>query len=195
MEKEQVVQTVDKDSSQGQDTHARQKTSSKKTLSKFFGGTYVYIVLQVVCIACLGWLLSREFMSHTIYEVDCDQVSKAVLQRADEDMMQPGTNQMIKRLYGLDPDSYQGVVLYYPTTNMGSEELLVVKLSDLGQEKEVVEAIEKRLKTQKKNFDGYGTYQTDMLNHSVIDVRGNYVLFVSAQDASGSLSAFENSLH
>ena len=164
-------------------------------VKRISGNTKFYIVLQVACVLCLSWLISREFMSHTIYQVGCDQVSKDVLQRADADMMQPGTNQMIKRLYGLDPDSYQGVVLYYPTTNMGSEELLVVKLSDLSQEKEVTEAIEKRLATQKKNFDGYGTYQTDMLNHSVIDVRGNYVLFVSAKDAAASQAAFENSLH
>ena len=40
-------------------------------------------------------------------------------------------------------------------------------------------AMEKRLQTQKNTFEGYGVEQYDLLsNYSVVEVRGNFALFV-----------------
>jgi hypothetical protein len=105
--------------------------------------------------------------SNTSITMMRDKVTEA----ADLTKMQEGDNQMIRRLYGLDVSQYEGIVLYYPVTNMGAEELLLVKMNDKSQQEEVRAAIEKRLETQKKSFAGYGVEQTAMLEKSVIDIR------------------------
>lgn len=126
-----------------------------------------------------GFLIVMNFRGNKISNTPIDKMEKVVIGNADMDMMQKGNNQMIKRLYGINPEDYDGVVLYYPKSNMGSEELLIVKLKNTDQQEKVKAAVESRLKTQKKNFDGYGTYQAGMLDKSIIEVKGNYILFIS----------------
>lgn len=118
----------------------------------------------------------------------------AVTGAADLSVMQQADNQMVKRLYGLDPGSYEGLVLYYPTTNMGAEELLLVKLSDVSQQDAVRAAVEARVASQKSSFDGYGVDQTEMLENCVIEVQGNYILLVVAADPAPVRQAFLDAL-
>ena len=113
---------------------------------------------------------------------------------ADMKDMKKGDNQMIKRLYNLDAAEYESVALYYPQTNMGSSELLLVKLKSVDQQDEIKKAAEGRKETQKKNFEGYAEKQYAMVKNSIVDVKGNYILFVSAKNPDKVVRAFENAL-
>ena len=144
-------------------------------------------------IVVLAVFLISGRLSSRISSTDFSSMSKAVSEAVDLAPMQLADNQMIKRLYGLDGSLFDGVMLYYPTTNMGAEELLLVKMKDPSQADEVREAMENRLATQKKSFDGYGAAQTAMLEKSIIEVRGNYALFISAEDPARVRQAFDRS--
>ena len=113
----------------------------------------------------------------------------------DLSALQEGSVQMVKRLYGLNPSDFDGCLLYYPQTNMEAEELLLLKLRDTSQQEAVRAAVEARLETQKTSFDGYGLEQYDLLtNHSILDIRGNYVLFIVHKDAAAVQQAFRGAL-
>ena len=135
------------------------------------------------------------FGGDPISDADPAAVQEAVTARLDMTQVLEGDNQMIKRLYGLDPAAYEACVLYYPGTNMVAEELLIVKLTDTAQQEEVSAAIAARLETQKTTFDGYGVEQYDMLtNHAVVEVRGNLVFFAVNANAGAALQAFLDAL-
>ena len=135
------------------------------------------------------------FGGNTASSAKAEDVTAAVTDVLDMSNMVQAENQMIKRLYGIDPASFESCILYYPTTNMGAEELLIVKLSDMSQQDSVRAAAEKRLATQKTTFEGYGVEQFDMLtNASVIEVRGNYVLFVVNSAFAEARKAFLGAL-
>lgn len=135
------------------------------------------------------------FGGDPISDADPAAVQEAVTARLDMTQVLEGDNQMIKRLYGLDPAAYEACVLYYPGTNMVAEELLIVKLTDTAQQEEVSAAIAARLETQKTTFDGYGVEQYDMLtNHAVVEVRGNWVFFAVNANAEAALQAFLDAL-
>ena len=139
--------------------------------------------------------LAVMFRSAPISDADPNAVREAVTARMDLSNVLEADNQMIRRLYGLDIAAYEGCILYYPATNMGAEELLIVKLSDPEQAQTVQSAIEKRLQTQKNTFDGYGVEQYDLLtNHAVVEVRGNYVLFAVGQTSDQVRQAFLDAL-
>lgn len=125
---------------------------------------------------------------------DFQTVAEQVVAAMDLSNTLEGDNQMVKRLYGLDPADYEGVLLYYPATNMGSEELLLVKLRDTSQQEAVKAAIEARVAGQMASFDGYGIDQYDMLERSITEVRGNYILLVSAADPTPIRQAFLDAL-
>ena len=123
-----------------------------------------------------------------------ETVSAAVTATLDETNMTLADNQMVKRLYGLDPAQFEGVLCYSPTTNMAAEEVLLIKLSDDSQADAVREAIEARRATQMASFDGYGFEQYAMLEQSIIEVHGNYILYVSSNDPKATLKAFTDAL-
>lgn len=157
--------------------------------------TKVYEIARwLVVLAAVVFLIAM-FGSDPISAADPADVETAVTAKLDMSAMLRGDNQMIRRLYGLDPAAYESCVLYYPTTNMVAEELLIIKLADTAQQEAVQAAIEARLETQKASFDGYGIEQYDMLtNNAVVEIRGNYVLFVVNANAAAAQKAFLDAL-
>lgn len=135
------------------------------------------------------------FRADPISDADPVAVRAAATEQMDLSQVLEADNQMLRRLYGLDPSAYESIVLYYPATNMGAEELLIVKLASVDQADSVRSAIDARLQTQKNTFDGYGVEQTDLLtNHAALEVRGNYVLFVVSKTADQVRQAFLDAL-
>ena len=135
------------------------------------------------------------FGGNSVSGADPQEVAEAVTSAIDMENMQLADNQMVKRFYGLDPADYEGCILYYPNTNMMAEEVLIVKLKDISQQQTVSDAIEARLQTQKNTFEGYGVEQFDLLtNHAVVELRGNYVLFVVSDHAEAARKAFRGAL-
>ncbi len=138
----------------------------------------------------LAVIIFNHGQTDNLSETSFEDMSAQVIAAADLDSMQSADAQMIRRLYGLDGSTYDGIMLYYPKTNMGAEELLVVKMTDPSQAEGLRAAIEKRLETQINSFEGYGAEQTAMLKNSVIEIRGNYALFCSAEKPAPVLEAF-----
>lgn len=123
-----------------------------------------------------------------------EDVQKATVENIDMQTVQQAENRLIKRFYGLDANDYVNVILFYPVTNMGAEEIFLVQLKDQSQSANVVEAIERRLAAQKKSFEGYGIEQTVLLDNCIISDQGNYILFVVNSNAKEIEQAFRDSL-
>ena len=135
--------------------------------------------------------LGTMFGSNRISDADPAAVEAAVIEQLDMSAMLKADNQMVKRLYGLDPASFESCILYYPNTNMMAEEVLILKLKDTAQQDSVRAAIEARVQTQKTTFEGYGVEQFELLtNNAVIEVRGNFILFIVNADSAEAQKAF-----
>ena len=148
-----------------------------------------WLFVAALCVF-LYFMLSANRESRAAFS----DVQEAVISSADLTTMAEGYNQTFKRLYGLSASDYENVLLYYPTTNMGAEELLLIQLKDISQQQAVKDAIENRLDTQKKSFDGYGVDQYAMLEKAVVEVQGNYILLVVADDPAPVRKAFLGAL-
>lgn len=156
---------------------------------------YIYEGLRWIALVVAIVSLAVMFGGNTLSDADFENVSAAVLETVDTENMTLAENQMVKRLYGLDPAAFEGCVLYYPTTNMMAEEVLIVKLSDVSQAEAVQQAMEARLQTQKTTFEGYGVEQFDLLtNYCVLEVRGNYALFLVSKNHTDAYEAFLDAL-
>lgn len=127
-------------------------------------------------------------------DADIREVAMNVTAAVSLDSVQESSNRMFKKFYGLNASDYEGVVLYAPVSNMDAEEILIVKLRDSAQAEQVQAAIESRLATQKSSFEGYGIEQFDLLERHILDVRGNYILYIVHADAEKADQAFRKSL-
>ena len=157
--------------------------------------TFLYEIARwsaaVAAVISLIWM----FGGNTVSNADPVEVAEAVVETIDMENMLEADNQLIKRFYGLDPASFDGCILYYPTTNMMAEEVLIVKLKDMSQQAQVRAAIEKRIETQKTTFEGYGVEQFELLtNNAVVEVRGNFVLFIVNANSAEAQKAFLKAL-
>ena len=157
--------------------------------------TVVYEILRWISAALVILLIVLHGLKNRVSRADPADVLSAVVSVVDTENMQEADAQMVKRLYGIRPAEYESCTLYYPKTNMGAEELLLVKLKDVSQRDAVLEAVEKRIDTQKNAFDGYAPAQFALLeNHAVVEPRGNYVLFVVSAEADAAKTAFTKAL-
>ena len=152
-------------------------------------------LIRWVAVAAMALCLILTFGGDPISSAEFADVSAAVLPEVDTANMLEAENQMVKRLYGLDPVNFEGCMLYYPRTNMDAEELLIIKLKDKSQQEEVKAALEARVQTQKTTFEGYGVEQMDLLNnYCVVDVRGNFALLVVSKTCDAAQAAFQDAL-
>ena len=126
---------------------------------------------------------------------DAKDVFDAVCAAVDTSEMQPGDAKMIRRLYGLDSADYESAWLMYPETNMGAEEILVIKFAEGADTEALAAAVNARLEAQKAAFDGYGVGQYELLtNHSAVELTGNFLLFVVNGSEQAALEAFRAAL-
>lgn len=161
----------------------------REKMDRIVGPLGMLLAVAVVLIFVMS-LLMQNTQSDAVFS----DVSNAVVETLDLSEMQEADNQMIKRLYGLTPSDYEGVTVWYPTTNMGAEEVLIVKLSDISQQEAVVAAAQARLDTQINTFDGYGVGQMAQLEKAQLQVRGNYILFVCNDNVDAAVQAFLDAL-
>ena len=148
--------------------------------------SYLKIFLALVLLVFLALDLKGDPLS----DASLEDVTQAVVEAAGLQEKEPAANRLIRRFYGLNPHDYAGIVLYAPSDNMDVHELLIVKLADLSQSEAVEEAIEARLDTQLKSFEGYGPEQVALLNAHRLNVEGNFIFFMVGETAPQGQAAF-----
>lgn len=137
-----------------------------------------------------------------IMDVSSDKVSKTDIETVKNEVnkvsgfaeVPEAENRTIKRFYGLDPNEYEGIIFYAPQDDMAVEEMLIVKLKDVSQQEAVEQAVEERLDTQLKSFEGYGAEQVAMLKKHVLNVEGNYIFYMVGEKAQEAQKTFLHSL-
>ena len=77
---------------------------------------------------------------------------------------------------------------------MSVNEVLVVKVKDESQIEDIEKAVQTRLDTQKKSFEGYGVEQTKLLRSAVVESKGSYTILVVSKDADKIDEAFRKSI-
>lgn len=123
-----------------------------------------------------------------------ETVSKAIASFAVSDQMESANARYLKKIYGLNAEDYENVMIYIPTTNMSAQELVLIKLSSPGQSDAVVQALQDRIDSQFQIFEGYAPEQVALLNSAIVDPQGNYILYISGDNAEQIDQAFRSSL-
>ena len=152
-------------------------------------GIVKYILILLLTVFVMSLLGSGDISSAKM-----ENVAGKVIQAVGTEELSEADNRMVKRFYGINANDYENVVLYVSDSNMEVEELLIVKLKDTAQSEEVEAAIDKRLNKQLESFEGYGPEQCKLLNDHVLDVKGNYILYVVDKNAKAADKAFQKSL-
>ncbi len=147
--------------------------------------------MVIALIAYVVFLISREGNNTASVDTIEKNITKAVSVKG----MKKGTTQDLKKYYGLNANDYDGTMLYIPDDVMSVNEILVIKVKDESQVEAVEAAVEGRLATQKKSFEGYGVEQTKLLKSAIEESKGYYVLLAVSKEADRIDTAFKKSIH
>lgn len=127
-------------------------------------------------------------------DVPVKAIEENILQVTNINEMKKGSTQDFKRLYGLNANDFDGIMLYIPNDVMSVNEIVVIKLKDSSQFDSVDNAFHKRLTTQSKNFAGYGVEQTNLIDSAIIESKGNYMLMAISNNIDDIYAAFKKDL-
>ena len=144
---------------------------------------YLMVVLLIIYVV---FLVTREGDNTVSVDTIEKNITKAVKLE--------GTTQDLKKYYSLNANDYEGISLYIPDDVMSVNEILVIKVKNESQIETVEKAVESRVNTQEKNFEGYGVEQTKLIHAAIIETRGRYVLLAVSKDADRIDVAFKKSI-
>lgn len=147
-------------------------------------------VLMLLLVIYIGVLLSSKENSNASFA----SVEKAVYLAVQSKTLEEADGQLMKRLYGINEKDFDDIILSYTNETMGVEEILLIKDKNAESLDAAEEAVQKRVSTQKKNFEGYGEEQVKLLNQAVVERKGNFLLFVVSPNAEKCRKAFLNTL-
>ena len=143
-------------------------------------------LLLLAVLAVLLWGILHADPQQADFSVLREQAEQAM----DTTGMRQADAQLLRRLYGLNGGELAGWALWTSEDNMAVEELLLAECVSEAQAEQVREALEARRDTQIQNFEGYGPEQVRLLEDSIVEVRGVYVLFVVSEQAREVKDAF-----
>lgn len=123
-----------------------------------------------------------------------DEVAGAVESAIDKENLVKQDVQAFKRYYGLNSADYKGVLFYSSEFSISAEEVLVVEVKSDKQVQEVREAMEERIESRKKDFDGYAPKEVQLLETAQLKVRGKYLFLAVAPKAEAYSKVFGGSL-
>lgn len=107
--------------------------------------------------------------------------------------MKEGDDNALKRYLGLQ--SIDGDWAFYTAKSMMDvDELLIVRFEDGDSQDDVQRAVESRIATQKKTFNGYGTNQTMLLENAIVTQKGNYLFYAVGENAEKWEDVFSEKL-
>lgn len=148
-------------------------------------------LLLLAVLAVLLWGILHADPQQADFSVLREQAEQAM----DLTGMRQADAQLLRRLYGLNGGELADWALWTSEDNMAVEELLLAECVSEAQAEQVREALEARRSTQIQNFEGYGPEQVRLLEDSIMEVRGVYVLFVVSEQAREVKDAFLSVLY
>lgn len=143
-------------------------------------------------------LLVLGLLYYPFYSGDSSTDSKtmeaAITKQIKAESMNKQDANGLKRFYGISVKETGGFVLYTPKSLMDVDELLIIKLKTGDDGSAFRKAVEARLKTQLKNFSGYGTNQTELLNKHILVIKKGYLFYAVSKQADSWKQIFQDAL-
>ena len=158
-------------------------------------GWDILLKLAKALLAALLVVMLAAMIHGSTWKADFEELEERVETGLNLSGMQKGDEQLLRRLYGLNAGELKHWVLYTAQDNMDVEELLLVEAAEEGQVSQIRQAIEKRVETQKNNFEGYGPEQLKLIEGYVLWESDPYLLFVISENAEAAKSGFVKGLY
>ena len=123
-------------------------------------------------------------------DVSMEDIKSAVSEAADFSGMEEFGNSQLKKDFGINANDYEGVIYYGHQSVMDCEKVLIIKLSDSSQGKDLAKSVKEIRTADMDMFRSYAPDQYKLLDECVIEQKGNYFIYVVSDNARAVEKAF-----
>lgn len=150
------------------------------------------VIVRILLILALAGFLGGIYRSASAKDVPMADIESAMVEKTDINKMEKCNQRKLLQFMGLNAESYDSWMYYKSKESLGVDEILVIKVKDTGALSGLQDAAEKRVESQKKAFDGYGTNQMKLLGNAVIETKGKYFFYCVSENPIKYEEVFRN---
>ena len=154
-----------------------------------FAGIMKYVSF-ILILAFVVLLMMYNSGSSRPYE----EIRQSVEAALDKESLTEQDITVFKRNFNLNAADYAGVMYYTTGANMSAEEVLLVRVKDDSQIREVTSAVGQRIESRITDFEGYAPEEVKLLEDARQSVRGKYIFYACSPKADEYTSIFNSSL-
>lgn len=141
-------------------------------------------IKEILIVTCLAAFIFFINTMENYTDVAVERIISGVGETARLEEMTEFDGSQIRRNFGINANDYQEFAYYGHESVMNSESLLIVKLSDAKQGDGVISAIRASRDKSMELFKSYAPEQYALLSGSVLEQKGNYVIYVVSDRAA-----------
>lgn len=127
-----------------------------------------FVIVLAVFLICI-------YTGQNADDVPMEKIEQQLKENTALTEMSKCSNRMLMQFYSLDYEQFDEYIYYKSSQALSVEELLIVKVKDTSDLDSVRDAVESRIQSQIKTYEGYGPQQVAMLKNAVVMTRGNYL--------------------
>lgn len=150
------------------------------------------ILPEVLALLVLAGILALLLLRKTPADIPLSDIRTLLTTQFTPEEMEEAGDMRMKRAFSLNAADFDEYIYFAPDNTMSVNEFLLIKCRDESRIPEILSAFEGRLAVQKKNFEGYGTDQTALLNAALTGSEGSYAWFIVGTDAEAWLKAVKS---
>lgn len=151
-------------------------------------------VKEFITIACFIAFIVFVSTRDNYGDVSVDSIFNELESEALSDGMVEFSGLDFKRDFGFNTNDYEGVVYYGHETIMETETLLIIKLADESQGATVIDTISGYNEDNMELFKSYAPEQYELLKNSVLEQKGNYILYTVSDNAQNVEKLFTKAI-
>lgn len=137
-------------------------------------------ILTVTCLAAFIFFINTR---ETYTDAAIDSIISGIADTAGLDKMTAFDGAQVRRNFGININDYPEFVYYGHESVMNSETVFIVKLSAQNQGSGVMDAIKSSRDKSMELFKSYAPDQYSLLEGSIVEQKGNYVIYVVSDRA------------
>ncbi|RKP48843.1 DUF4358 domain-containing protein [Cohnella endophytica] len=151
----------------------------------------VLILLTVMLSLALSACSNNTKQSSIEAKVAPKEMADQILKQIEQPMLMELEDEMIQKLYHLDPALLEQHTIRVPLMNVKTNEIAILKAKDAKDIPVIETAIKQRAADVQKQFETYLPDQYENAKNYKLVVKGNYVLFVISERADDIVKAYD----
>lgn len=141
-------------------------------------------IKEILIVSCLAAFIFFINTRENYTDAAMERIIAGVSEIAGLEEMTEFDGSRLRRNFGINANDYSEFAYYGHESVMNSEALLIIRLSEAGQGSQAISAIGTSHDKSKELFKSYAPDQYALLSGSILEQKGNYVIYVVSDRAS-----------